>query len=71
MMEGRQGFGADPVQAVEVERLYVAGGADPVPVSKGTCFLTWASHKLASAVCGARANAEGQDIKAIAALKAR
>lgn len=35
VIEGKQGFGAEPVQAVAVERLYLAGGAEPVPVSRG------------------------------------
>ena len=72
-IEGKQGFGADTLQAIEVERLYLAGGAQPLRVSKGTCFMNWTGlqrrgGKLTAVVCGARAQAQGADVKAIAAL---
>ena len=75
-IEGRQGFGADPVQTVIIERLYLAGGAEPIPVARGTCFMNWTGlqrtgGRLTSVVCGALARAEGSDIKAVAALKVR
>ena len=37
-IEGKQGFGAEKLQAVGVERLYLIGGGDPVAVEVGTCF---------------------------------
>lgn len=72
-IEGKQGFGADTAQMLAVERLYLAGGATPVPVQRGTCIMNWTGlqrtgGKLVSIVCGARAEAEGSDIRAIAAL---
>lgn len=72
-IEGKQGFGADAAQMVAIERLYLAGGATPVPVQRGTCIMNWTGlqrtgGKLVSIVCGARAEAEGSDIRAIAAL---
>lgn len=72
-IEGRQGFGADTTQAVAVERLYLAGGAEPVPVTRGTCFLNWTGlvrtgGRLRSVTCGGRGSAEGYDIMAIVAL---
>jgi hypothetical protein len=72
-IEGKQGFGADATQMVAVDRLYLAGGAAPVPVQRGTCIMNWTGlqrtgGKLVSMVCGARAEAEGSDIRAIAAL---
>ncbi len=38
-IEGKQGFGAEAVQMLGVERLYLAGGADPISVSRGTCIM--------------------------------
>lgn len=70
-IEGRQGFAADRVQTIAVERLYLAGGARPIPVTAGTCFLNWAAQKLTSAICGARANVNGQLVKAMATLTVR
>lgn len=74
-IEGKQGFGADTVQAVAVERLYLAGGANPISTSGGTCFMNWTGlqrtgGRLTSVTCGAAARAEGSDIKAVASLKA-
>lgn len=68
MMEGKQGFGADQLQVVVVERLYLAGGADPVPVSRGTCMLNWTGlyrtgGRLIAVACGARGQAKGADIQ--------
>jgi hypothetical protein len=75
-IEGKQGLGADPVQTVGVERLHLAGGAEPIPVSRGSCFMSWTGlqrtgGQLTSVVCGAFGRAEGSDIKAVAALKVR
>ncbi|MFC3077680.1 hypothetical protein ACFODL_06220 [Phenylobacterium terrae] len=75
-IEGKQGFGAEPVQAVAVERLYLAGGADPIPVTRGSCFMNWTGlHRtggvLTSVVCGAAGRAEGSDVRAMAALEVR
>ena len=75
-MEGKQGFGAEKLQAVEVERLYLMGSGEPVPVAVGTCFLNWTGlqrtgGKLTSVTCGARGSAEGTDVKAIAQLEVK
>jgi hypothetical protein len=75
-IEGRQGFGADPVQMLGVERLYLAGGADPVPTTAGSCIMNWSGlhrtgGKLTSVTCGARGEAEGADIKALVQLVVR
>lgn len=74
-IEGRQGFGADTTQVVAVERLYLAGGAEPVPVTRGTCFLNWSGlvrtgGHLKSVTCGGRGEADDYDIMAIVALNA-
>lgn len=76
MIEGKQGFGADQVQVVVVERLYLEGGADPVPVARGTCMLNWTGlyrtgERLIAAVCGARGQAEGADIQGRAVFTVR
>lgn len=76
VIEGRQGFGADPVQLLAVERLYLAGGAEPVQVSRGTCIMNWSGlqrtgGRLTSVVCGARGDVDGMDVKALAALTVR
>lgn len=73
-IEGKQGFGAEKLQAVEVERLYLIGGGDAVPVEVGTCFMNWTGlqrtgGKLTSVTCGARGSAEGTEIKAIVQLE--
>lgn len=75
-IEGKQGFGADNAQMLAVERIYLAGGTDPVPASRGTCILNWTGlqrtgGRLISVVCGARGEAEGSDIQAMAILKAK
>lgn len=75
-IEGKQGFGADSVQMLAVERVYLAGGADPIPASRGSCIMNWsglhrAGGKLASVLCAARGQAEGSDIKAVAVLKSQ
>jgi hypothetical protein len=76
MVEGKQGFGADPTQMMAVERLYLAGGADPIQASRGTCIMNWSGLQrtgghLTSVVCGARGQAEGSDVKALVVLDAR
>jgi len=73
VIEGKQGFGAEPVQIFGVERLYLAGGAPPVPVNRGSCIMNWTGlqrtgGRLTSVVCSAGGQAEGYDIKAIVAL---
>jgi hypothetical protein len=75
-IEGKQGFGADTSQILEVDRFYLAGGARAVEASHGTCILNWSGLQrtgghLLSVLCAARGQVEGSDIKAIAALKAR
>ena len=72
-IEGKQGFGADLAQIVAVERVYLAGGAQPVPATAGTCIMNWTGlqrtgGRLTSIVCGGRGEAEGHDIKAMVAL---
>ena len=75
-IEGRQGFGADTTQILAVERFYLAGGANPIPASRGTCIMNWSGLErtgghLTSVLCGARGQAEGYDIKAMAVLEVR
>lgn len=75
-IEGKQGFGADLTQMLAVERLYLASGANPVPVSRGTCIMNWTGlhrtgGRLTSVLCGAAGQAEGANIKALAVLKVR
>jgi len=72
-IEGKQGFGADATQMMAVERLYLAGGAEPVPASKGTCIMNWTGlhrtgGRLTSVLCSGRGIADGYDIKAISIL---
>jgi hypothetical protein len=76
VIEGKQGFGADTTQIMAVERVYLAAGADPILTSRGTCFMNWtglhrAGGRLKSVLCAGRGEAEGADVKAIAALTAR
>lgn len=73
-IEGRQGFGADLTQMLAVERLYLAGGADPVPVSRGTCIMNWTGlhrtgGRLTSVLCGAAGESESVNIQALAVLE--
>lgn len=75
-IEGKQGFGADATQTMAVERLYLAGGATPIPADRGTCILNWSGPqrtggKLTSVLCAGHGQAEGSDVKAMAVLKAR
>lgn len=74
-IEGKQGFGADTTQVLAVERFYLAGGANPIQATRGTCFMNWTGLErtgghLTSVVCAARGLASGYDIKAIAVLEA-
>ena len=69
-IEGKQSFGADPTQVIAVERLYLKGGGEPLTTSRGTCFLNWDKQKISSVLCGAGAEFDGKDIKAMAALTA-
>jgi hypothetical protein len=76
MIEGKQGFGADATQMLAVERIYLAGGANPILASRGTCILNWSGlqrtgGRLTSVLCAARGQAEGSDVKAMAVLKVR
>lgn len=73
-IEGKQGFGADATQMLAVERIYLAGGANPILASGGTCIMNWSGlqrtgGRLTSVLCAARGQAEGSDIKAMAVLK--
>ncbi len=73
-IEGKQGFGADAVQIFGVERLYLAGGAKSIPISRGSCIMNWSGlqrtgGRLTSVLCSAAGRAEGSDIKAMAVLK--
>jgi hypothetical protein len=75
-IEGRQGFGADPVQMMAVERVYLGGNVNPLPARRGTCILNWTGLQrtggtISSVVCGAVLAAEGSNIKATVILKAR
>ncbi|MBV2150457.1 hypothetical protein KRZ98_19830 [Sphingobium sp. AS12] len=75
-IEGKQGFGADLVQMIAVERIYLTSGDNPIPASAGTCIMNWArlqrtSGRLTSILCGRRGQAEGSDIRAMAVLQAQ
>lgn len=72
-IEGRQGFGADKTQMMAVERLYLQPGADPVPVSDGTCIMNWTGlartgGTIWSVLCGASGEAGDSHVKAFAAI---
>ena len=75
-IEGKQGFGADRVQVMAVERIYLAAGATPIPAERGTCFMNWSGlqrtgGRLTSVICGGLGQADGSDIRAKAMLKAQ
>lgn len=75
-IEGKQGFGVDNAQVMAVERIYLAGGRNPVAASVGTCIMNWTGlmrtgGHLTSLVCGAKGVAEGSNVKAIAVLKVK
>lgn len=75
-IEGKQGFGADAVQMLGVERLYLTGGGEPISISRGTCIMNWSGlqrtgGRLTSVLCAARGQADGSDIKAMVVLKVR
>lgn len=75
-IEGKQGFGADLVQMIAVERIYLTSGGNPIPASAGTCIMNWArlqrtSGRLTSILCGGRGQVEGSDIRAMAVLQAQ
>lgn len=75
-IEGKQCFGADATQMMAVERLYLAGGATPIPADRGTCILNWSGlqrtgGKLTSVLCAGVGSADGAEVKALAALQAR
>ena len=75
-IEGKQGFGAELTQMMAVERVYLAAGADPVTVSRGTCIMNWSGlHRtggiLKSVLCGGRGEIEEHDVQALVVLDAR
>lgn len=75
-IEGKQGFGADTMQTMAVERLYLAGGATPIPADRGTCILNWSGlqrtgGKLTSVLCAGAESADRAKVKALVALQAR
>lgn len=75
-IEGKQGFGAELTQMMAVERVYLAGGADPITVSSGSCIMNWSGlHRtggtLNSVVCGGRGEIEGHDVQALVVLDTR
>ncbi len=74
-IEGRQGFGADRVQMMAVERLYLSSGAEPISVTAGSCIMNWTGlqrtgGRLTSVVCGGRGQANGSAIRALVQLVA-
>ena len=73
VVEGKQGFGADETQMMAVQRIYLAGGAQPVPADRGTCIMNWTGlhrtgGRLKSVMCGGAGEADGYDIKALVIL---
>ena len=73
VIEGKQGFGADATQMMAVQRIYLAGGAQPVPADRGTCIMNWTGlhrtgGRLKSVMCGGAGEADGHDIKAMVIL---
>jgi hypothetical protein len=75
-LEGKQDLGAERVQMMAVERLYLAGGATPIPTDRGTCFINWSGSPqtgghVTSLICGGAGQAEGSEVKAMAGLKVR
>ncbi|WP_375289606.1 hypothetical protein [Qipengyuania sp.] len=74
VIEGKQGFGADATQMMAVQRIYLAGGAQPVPADRGTCIMNWTGlhrtgGRLKSVLCGGAGEADGYDIKAMVILE--
>ena len=74
VIEGKQGFGADATQMMAVQRIYLAGGAQPVPADRGTCILNWTGlhrtgGRLKSVMCGGAGEADGYDIRAMVILE--
>lgn len=64
VIEGKQGFGADRIQVVEVQRIYLAGGAQPITAMAGTCFLNWTGlvrtgGRSTGVICGGKGSVEG------------
>jgi len=75
VIEGKQGFGADATQMMAVQRIYLAGGAQPIPADRGTCIMNWTGlhrtgGRLTSVICGGTGAAEGHDVKAMVTLEA-
>lgn len=75
MIEGRQGFGADSTQMMAVQRIYLAGGAQPILAERGTCILNWTGlhrtgGRLKSVLCSGAGEADGYDVRALAILDA-
>ncbi|PBN43108.1 hypothetical protein [Sphingobium sp. D43FB] len=75
-IEGKQGFGADLMQMMAVERIYLASGDNPIPASAGTCIMNWTGlqrtgGRLTSILCGGRGQVENSDIRAMAVLQAQ
>ena len=74
VIAGKQGFGADATQMMAVQRIYLAGGAQPVPADRGTCIMNWTGlhrtgGRLTSVICGGAGEVEGHDIKAMVMLE--
>lgn len=74
VIEGKQGFGADATQMMAVQRIYLAGGAQPVAANRGTCIMNWTGlhrtgGRLTSVMCGGVGEADGYDIKAMVILE--
>lgn len=74
VIEGKQGFGADATQMMAVQRIYLAGGAQPIPADRGTCIMNWTGlhrtgGRLTSVICGGTGAAEGYDVKAMVILE--
>lgn len=56
---------------LRVERVYLAGGANPVAANEGSCSLLWSAKKLTGIACAAKIDAGGKHLVPLVAFKAR
>jgi len=70
-LEGKQSLGADPIQVMAVERIYLKLGGVPIVADRGTCFLNWKGKIATSAVCGAVGDVNGTRIEARVMVEAK
>lgn len=57
-------------EMLQVERVYLAGGAAPLTPNEGYCRLFWEGRTLSSIACGAQIDADGKRIVPVVGFKA-